>query len=1119
LDTRLQEHKLFFNPKRSNMKRILLLSFIAFLVSHFAWTQERSVSGKVTSAEDGSGLPGVNVIIKGTATGTVTDIEGNYKITVPEDGQTLVFSFIGLQTQEIPINNQSVIDVTMGADVAQLTEVVVTAIGIERQKKALGYSVENVDGEQVQQVSEPDVIRALQGKIAGVNISGAAGAPGASTRITIRGNSSFLGNNQPLFVVDGIPYDNRSNRTFSGLANGNPLSSGIAQLDPNNIESITVLKGASAAALYGTRAANGVVVVTTKTGSARAVSQQKLEVTYATTIALEQIARLPEYQNRYGTGTNFNFAFANGSWGAPFPGTVPYETIDSIPHPYPVTAGGRPGTEQFQGVMIPWQAQPDNVESVLEEGLVFENTLTISGGSDKARLTGTLSRLQNDGYIPNSEFDRTAISIGGRTQLENGISFGANLAFTKAFQRGPITGVGNLGGNNPSFFARTLLFGRNWIVDGREGFPFRNPVDGGSEFWVSRSQANHPLWSANFTGFTDETDRIVASLDAAYDFTDFLTVQYKVGINSFSTFRESFEAPGSTGPSSNPGVGQIVTDDIAFEEIESNLLITLSPEIHEDFSTRAIVGWNINQRQQKRQGFQGQNFAVPGIFDIDNTNNVVPNGPVAGTTGFLGNFKRRILGIYGDIQVGYRDFAFVTFTGRNDWSSTLPLDNNSFFYPAVTLSFLPTEAFDITSNILNHLKIRASWSEVGNDTDPFQLVPIFNVNTNPSITGVRSQLPLTPAGGPGSGTTFAGVSVEQVAKDANLLPEQTTEWEAGLEAGFLNDRIRVDFAYYYRESENQIANIMVAPSTGFTDLNTNFGVLTNEGVEIGLNLIPVQLPNGFTWEFYGTFTHNKNVVEELTEGLEQLQFGFTFAGTPINVLRSGEEFGVLRGTVNARDDEGNLLIDPANGQFIRALDEAIIGNPNPDFIVGLTNTFTYKGIRLNAVLHYKQGGDFWSSQIESIFGRGVLASQGDREQMRILPGVYGDPNTLEPIRGENGQKFVNRTIVEENTLWFGETFASNAASEWMVWDGTVIRLREITLGYDLPQSILEDTPFGMVNIAFTGRNLWLHTPNLPDDLNWDPEFNQFEAESNQIGLEFGTAPQVERWAGIVKVKF
>jgi len=1112
LDTRLQEHKLFFNPKRSNMKRILLLSFIAFLVSHFAWTQERSVSGKVTSAEDGSGLPGVNVIIKGTATGTVTDIEGNYKITVPEDGQTLVFSFIGLQTQEIPINNQSVIDVTMGADVAQLTEVVVTAIGIERQKKALGYSVENVDGEQVQQVSEPDVVRALDGKIAGVNITGSAGTPGASTRITIRGNSSFLGNNQPLFVVDGIPYNNEANPTFNGLANGSPNSSGIAQLDPNNIESITVLKGASAAALYGTRAANGVVVITTKTGAGRVGVQKKLEVTYASTIALEQVARLPEYQNSYGTGVNFAFQFANGSWGAPFPGAVPYETRDSIPHPYQ----GRLGFEEFSGVNIPYRAQPDNVESILEDGLVFENTLTLSGGTDKARFTGTLSRLQNDGYIPNSEFDRTAISVGGRTQLENGIIFGANLAYTKTFQRGPITGVGNLGGNNPSFFARALLLGRNWIVDGREGFPFVNPVDGGSEFWVSRSQANHPLWSANFTGFTEDVDRIVTSLDATYDITDFLSVSYTVGLNTFATFRESFEAPGSTGPSANPGVGQITTDDIAFEEIESNLLFTLSPEVHEDFSTRLIFGWNINQRQQTRQRFQGQNFAVPGIFDIDNTNNVVPFGPTTAS----GRFKRRIMGLFGDVQVGYRDFAFVTFTGRNDWSSTLPLDNNSFFYPGVTLSFLPTEAFDIQSNILNHLKIRASWAEVGNDTDPFQLVPIFEVNDNPAITGVRSQLPFTPAGGPGGGTTFAGVTVEQVAKNPDLLPEQTTEWEAGFEAGLINDRVRIDFAYYYRESENQIAFVNVAPSTGFTDLNTNFGVLTNEGVEIGLNLIPVQLANGFTWEFYGTFTHNKNVVESLTEGLDELEFGFSFAGQPINVLRPGEEYGIIRGPVNVRDDEGNLLIDPSNGQFIRALNEEIIGNPNPDFIVGLTNTFTYKGIRLNAVISYKQGGDIWSSQVESIFARGVLGFQADREQMRILPGVYGDPNTLEPIRGENGEKFVNRTVVEENTLWFGETFAANAANEWMVWDGTAIRLREITLGYDLPQSILEETPFGMVNIAFTGRNLWLHTPNIiHDDLNYDPEINQFDATSNQIGLEFGSAPQVERWSGTVRLKF
>jgi TonB-dependent SusC/RagA subfamily outer membrane receptor len=414
--------------------------------------QDRTVSGRVTSVEDGSPLPGVNVVLKGTQTGTVTDADGNYSLNVTgQPGEVLVFTFIGLRTEELPIENRTVIDLQMETDVTQLSEVIVTAVGIEREARALGYSVENVSAQKVQQVAEVDPLRALQGKVAGVNITGSSGAPGSSTRITIRGNTSLLGENQPLFVVDGIPYNNAENATYAGLQDGGAYSNRFSDLDPNNIESITILKGGAAAALYGTRAANGVVVITTKTGKTGA-SRKGLEVSFASQYAVEEIGNLPDLQNKYGTGTNFEYAQANGSWGAPFPGTVPYSTITEIPHWY----NNRAGMEAYWGTTVPYRAYPNNVEDLFQRGSLFENTLTVSGGNENSNLTTTLTRSKNEGYIPNTEFERTNISVGGRTVLANKLIVGANLAYTKSFQRSPQSGIGLSGSNNNSAFARAV---------------------------------------------------------------------------------------------------------------------------------------------------------------------------------------------------------------------------------------------------------------------------------------------------------------------------------------------------------------------------------------------------------------------------------------------------------------------------------------------------------------------------------------------------------------------------------------------------------------------------------------------------------------------------------------
>ena len=1087
------------------MQKILLASFLCLVHISVIWAQERSVTGKVTAAEDGVPLPGVNVVVKGTSLGTVTNTAGIYTLNVPASSTTLVFSFIGLTTQEIEIGARTTVDLQMGQDVQQLGEVVVTAVGIQRERKALGYSVETVDGNKVQQVSEPDPLRALTGKVPGLNIVSSSGAPGSSTRITIRGNSSLLNNNQPLFVVDGIPYNNDlvttegTNQNTGGLTQGGAFSSRISDLDPNDIKSLSVLKGATAAALYGARAANGVIVITTKSGSASA-SRKGLEVTYSTTYGIEKIANIPNFQNIYGTGSNFNYTAANGSWGPPFIGAKPYADIDSIPHWY----AGRPGMGEFDGKRVPYRAYPNNVEDFFETGSIYENSVSITGGNEKSVISVTLSQLSQKGFVPETEFLRHNISMGGKTTLANGLVIGANLAYTRSNQQGVLSGAPTATTGDASAFARTMYFGRNWDVQGQ---PFQNPVDNGSEFFIGRATANNPYWAVYNSGIRSKVDRYVAAFSAAYDFTDWLNLSFKIGINGFGQSQYEFQRPNGAG---NP-LGTMTTVDVFTDEINSDLILTASRNLNENFTVRALVGWNVNQRTSKVRSLDGVSYVIFDIDELTNLNDITPNPNTAYT-------RRRLFGFYGDVNFGYKDWAFLTLTGRNDWSSTLPVANRSFFYPAVNASVILNDALNMSSGFFNVIKLRAGWASVGNDTSPYLLSNVFVVNDYDNTTQSAVARPFTPTGGPAAGSTIPTAGQNFLSTDPNLKPERTTEIEAGIDLRFWKDRAGINFTAYNKESTDQIAQISVPEETGYQAQLTNFGSVTNKGIEIGVDLTPVKTPSGFTWTIMGSFTRNRNLVKELRAGVDEIQFGSAFGGSVSSVHRPGQPFGILTGTVDVRDDEGNMLIDPGTGTFIQALDPQIIGDPNPDFILGITNMISFKGITLSAVWDLRQGGDVFSVTANSILGRGVLAYQADREQNAIIRGVYGNPNTFEPYLDDAGNKIPNQTMIEVNSLFFGESFGVAGADEWSVFDATTYRLREASIVYTFPSSFLQKTPFGAISLGVTGRNLWNYSPNFPKDLNYDPETNQFGARNAQ-GIEYSTTPSARRFAVTLRATF
>ncbi|HEX8330175.1 MAG TPA: SusC/RagA family TonB-linked outer membrane protein [Hymenobacter sp.] len=1081
------------------MKRTLLLSLLLLLtLAGRSWAQSQPVSGRVLDKSTNEGLPGVSVIVKGTTVGTATDVNGRYALNVSGPNITLQFKYLGYVTAEQVVGASSTVDVSLAVDAKQLDEVVVTSLGIQREKRALGYAVSEVKAEQVVQKSEPDILRTLSGKVPGVNITSSSGLPGASSRITIRGNTSLLGNNQPLFIVDGVPYDNSQTESENQLVRGAGYSSRTADIDPNNIQSINVLKGAAAAALYGSRAAGGVVVITTKTGSGQR-GAKGIQLGYTTGYSLEKIAGLPEYQNKYGTGANFgnggNNYSTNGSWGPAFGSDLAPTTL---PHPQAGNANlGIP-----LDARIPYQAYPNNVKDYFDTGHLFENSVSLTGSGDNTTFTAILSRADHVGTIPNSKSVRNNLSAGGSGQF-NKFTVNGSVAYTNTQQQGPQLGANNAVGN-ASAFARTLFIPRNLDL---QGLPYIDPVTRQQYFgWLS-GQADNPRWSTENNQYTSRVDRVTGSVGLSYAFKEWLTLSYTGGVNTYTDNRRTTVRPGSNGYG---GEGNVLEDNIINTELEQTALLTFNKNLTEDISLRASVGQNINQRQQDFRAYSGRGIIVFGIDNIENTREKNTNGYAFS--------KRRLMGILGDVTVGYKDWAFLTATARNDWSSTLNENGEvgksgrSFFYPSVSGSVVINEALGLDLPALSLAKLRVAYARVGRDATPYTAGPT-RFRINPSFGNA----------GQGIGTEFpfngiTGLGLGGVIGNPALTPEFTNELEVGTDFSFYKNRITLEASYYDRRSTNQIAPVALPLATGFAAFETNFGEISNKGVEVALTGVPFQTKD-FSWSSTFNFTHNKNKVVSLIDGLPQLAFGTGFSGGIQAILQPGEDYGVLYGSTAARDVNGNYLINPATGYMIEDPNPKVIGNPNPQFQMGFINQFTYKGITMNVLVDYRKGGDLYSTTLQSYLGRGVTKDTEDRERLVIIKGVQGDPTSRQPLTNADGSTIPNNTAISVNDYYFSSGAAGlGSIDEFGIYDATTVRLREISLGYTLPKSLLAKTPFGLVSLSVSGRNLYWYSPNIPKYTNFDPETSTFGA-SNQQGFEYTNAPNSRRYGVNLRVNF
>lgn len=1063
------------------MKKLLLLIVALSIGVSSLFAQTKQISGKVTAADDSSPIPGVSVAVKGTTIGTITDTNGDFSLTAPEN-ETLIFSFIGMKTVEVPITTSTNYNVIMEVRSIGVEEVVVTAVGIKRNSRSLTYAVQQVSGDEVEHKVETDVIRALSGRVAGVNITASSGAAGAATNITIRGNSSALGSNQPLFVVDGIPFDNSQTNTQNPNIHGSTYSNRALDIDPNDIESISVLKGGSAAALYGTRAANGVIIITTKSGGQ--INGKDFSVSLTSTYALEEPAKLPKYQNEYGQGANqrFNGGYM-GTWGPRF--DAPYLDGNGIGGAPLFTVDGVPSYTNHLGETVPYQAHPDNVYDFFETGTVFENSLSISGGDETTNFITSMTANNHRGFIPQTGLDKYSLKVAGNKKIGDNLTIGASLSYVNIFQEGVPTG--GFGVTN------TNIFGQLWIIPrsyNLSGFPYIDPNT--SENIHYRDNLDNPYYMAQENGYTSSLNRVYGYGSVNYDFSSELNLSYKFGFNTYTDQRQQIYAKSTQ---YNGGNGAIFEDVITNSQLESTLLLSYNKQLNENFNLTAIAGWNINEVKYTNQSYEGNDIVVHGINRIENTKTIIPGL-------YNSEDKTRLVGVFADVTLGFNNWAFLNLTGRNDWSSTLPIGENSFFYPSATASMVLSDAFDFNSDVITYLKIYGGLSRIGSDAFAYLTRSTFDVNPNYGNNLGNMEFPFNG---------IAALAMGDSRGNANIKPEITKDWEIGTDIQLFNSRLGFDLTYYNRSTEDQIFFVTVPATTGFIQQAANAGEISNKGFEAAVKVRPIYQPAGFKWEILYNFSRNRSEIVELFEGVEKISVGTNYTGFDI-VHKVGEPFGMLEFAKLRRDDENNLLINPETGYATTETDVTTVSDPNPDFIMSLDNQFSYKGFHASFLISYKKGGDIYSNTVKAMRERGVVEETAvNREAGRVIKGVYSDPENPDIAWLVDGAKVENKTIITTNDYYF----RGFPGFENGVFDASVFRLREATIGYSFPKTLFTRTPIESLNLTLIGRNLWMYAPNIP---HIDPELNAYGA-SNRQGIDFYYMPNARRIALSLKVTF
>ena len=1088
---------------RTKFSGILTL-FMAFVVQ-LTFAQDKTITGNVTD-DTGLPLPGVNIIVKGTATGTQSDFDGNYSIGASV-GQTLVYSYVGFTQQEIAVTaSTSTVNVQMVPG-TELEEVLVVAQGIKREAKALGYAVSTVESADIEQRTEGDVARVLSGKASGVQITSQSGTSGSATNVVIRGYNSITGSNQALFIVDGVPFSSDTNAQGNFL-NGNVGSSRFLDLDPNNIESVNVLKGLAAATLYGTAGRNGVIVITTKSGGGGAnKSAKKTEITVSQSFFVNEIASLPDYQDKYGNGFDQSFGWFFSNWGPSFNAdgvdgylNDPAGLIDAqgtLRHPYDTSAflgnlngGDNELARRFAGVRYEWRPY-NSVENFFRTGDVVNTSINIRGNSDDGKLAYNVNygHLDETGFTPGNNIRRNTLAVGGRAQLTNNFTVSATLNFSRNQVASPPVaasrGNGTLGF---STFANVFFTPRS--VD-LMGLPYTIPETGGSIYYRNGNDIINPRWTVENAGSTQLTNRVFGTAQLQYDFSDNLNLLYRAGVDFYNERNTQYS--NKNGVNFNQAIfGQYITWDNNVRIWDHYLTLSGDYDITDDIGITFTAGATSRSRNFDQQGVQSDGQIVFGVLRHFN---FLTQTPIQNTS------FRNIVGVFAETSLDYSDWAFLTLSARNDWVSNLPTENNNQFYPSISASFLPTAAFpSIRSSEwgLNYLKLRAGLGTSAGFPTGFPTVQNLNLAIN--VNG--------GANGPVTTNAISGFRA-----NPDLKPELISEFEVGFDSRFLNNSVNLNVSYFDRSTEDLIVFKPLAPSSGFTQTQDNIGKVEGDGweVDLSVDLFKSDKEDGFNWNSRVNFTQSEQIVTEQEE--DQILFaGSTAAFLGANAAIRGEQLGVIVGTRILRDDAGNFVVNSA-GNYVTedqvVLDDGrqitpIIGNPNPDYVMNFINTLSYKNFNLGFQFSHTKGGDIASSTIAVLLGRGLIVETEDRANTFILPGVSQSTGQPNEIQINNSQYYFSNVL-------FGP-------KELQVYDASVIRLQEVSFGYSVPKKWLEKTPFGSLSVTASGFNLWYDAYNTPDGANFDPNVAGVGI-GNGRGFDYINGPSSRRYGLSIKASF
>jgi TonB-linked SusC/RagA family outer membrane protein len=994
------------------MKKLILVSFcVLLLFIAQGYAQNRTVSGTVTAKEDGLPIPGATVKLKGTPTGIPTDVNGKYTISAP-DGATLVFSYVAYDTKEVVLKGQSTVNVVLTQNTQQLNEVVVTALGINRSERSIGYSVSTVKGDDLVKSSEPNIVEGLAAKAPGVEVVSSSGTPGASSKIILRGPATFQGDNQPLIVIDGVPIDNSVNfinagdNPYDNRLGGAQLSNRAIDINPEDIESVSILKGPAAAALYGQSAGNGAIIYTTKRGKAR----KGLGISFSSSLEADKVSKLPQLQYRYGQGTGGVFSSAT-------PSSFGEDLI----------ADGKPIY--------------NNVDNFFKTGTTYTNNVSIVGGNDKTSFRMAVGSANINGIIPYSNLNRYNFRLTADSKLSDNITVGGTMNYTNSNSQSP-SGGSDLSGVMLALLRMPVGF------DGRNAY---NPDGTQNTYYAAY---DNPFFSTKANPFTEENNRIVGNGYVDAKLGKIFSLSFKVGVDSYHTTDQKIYAISSYGNDAGDGSGQINRTNVDYRNLYSDLLLKFNTKLDEkkNFTLSGLVGGNFTYTQFGSSFERGRGLAIPGFYNFANASELY-----ASNTATYTNSKA----VLADATLDYKSEVFLTVTGRNEWSSTFGPGAKGFFYPKADISYVFSSLLKAVPAI-SYGKVRFAYSNVGISPNPYLNRAYYAI---PSIAdGYTNGLGFPYPDASGAGHNGYGISSQVPA--TSLKPERNEGLETGLEMKFLDNRIGFDLTLYQQTSHDLLIGQPVAPSSGFQTYFHNIAQIRNRGIELGINATPVKIKD-FNWNIAVNWSKNDNVVQKLAPGVTEFAVG-NFFSQPQSFAIVGKPFGALYGYAFQRDANGKVMIDPASGLPLQETNQSELGNPNPNWLMNVNNEFTYKGFSFSFLWDFRKGGTLWDGTWQSLNYRGKSIESEARNQTYVIPGVVASgPNKGQP----NAQAISGVSYIQNYLGAGGQTNElSMQSGSWIR-----LRSVNLSYRFDIAKNH-PGSPVQYVDLAVALRNIFLSTP-------------------------------------------